>query len=86
VTLVYGFFCAASAAGSAGMADLSPLEFGMAVLQPVAAFIAWLGTKRPAIHQHVTLGHLVLISCVWSFVVGYVYTLLTSKRTGTGEH
>jgi hypothetical protein len=84
VTLLFFFFCGSAAAGSAGMADLSPLELGMAVLQPVAAFIAWLGTKRPAIHQRVTLEHLALISCAWSFAVGYGYALLTVKKSRNG--
>ncbi len=95
-TLVFGFFgmsfVGGMAMGEAMGGRQNGADFGegalkvvLAIVQPVAVFVAWLGTKKPSIHEHVSLGHLVLISCAWSFVVGFVYAMLTTRRNSNEQ-
>lgn len=90
-TLVFGFFGMSFVSGMAMGEAMNGRQNGvdsaegalkvlLAIVQPVAVLIAWLGAKKPNIHEHVSLGHLVLISCAWSFVVGFVYAMLTTRR------
>jgi hypothetical protein len=93
-TLVVGFFAMAFGIG-AGMSDayhpsavggLEFFELILCILQPVAFFIGWLGNKISALHGHVTLGGLVVVSCDWSFVVGQLYELIRRKRLDKAGH
>jgi hypothetical protein len=54
-------------------------EFILAIVQPAAAFIVWLGTKKPSVREHFSLFGLVLISYVWSWVVGFGYAFVRDK-------
>jgi hypothetical protein len=44
------------------------------------------GNKIPALHDHITFGGLVVVSCIWSFVVGHLYGVVRRKRLDKAGH